>query len=171
MTSQPGAESFVGRHHFVLLFGILAAFYVLAPVLDQLREGLNSAVAPVVEGILFLALLSGLPAHTVGFQLSGKLHDEDYKTFVPLVDAAIAQGGKARLLAQLHDFGGWDLKALGNDIKFSTRHCPTIERVALVGDKAWEKWMAQVCKPFTMAKIRYFGATDLEAAKVWLAEA
>jgi hypothetical protein len=26
--------------------------------------------------------LSGLPVHTVGFKLSGKLHDEDYKNFV-----------------------------------------------------------------------------------------
>jgi hypothetical protein len=29
--------------------------------------------------------LTGLPAHTIGFKLSGTLHDEDYKTFVPLI--------------------------------------------------------------------------------------
>jgi hypothetical protein len=59
MTSQSEAESFVRRHRFVLLFGALVAFYVLAPVLDQLREGLPPAVPPAVEGILFLALLLG----------------------------------------------------------------------------------------------------------------
>ena len=32
--------------------------------------------------------LSGLPAHTFGVKLSGKLHDEDYKTLVPLVARA-----------------------------------------------------------------------------------
>ena len=32
--------------------------------------------------------LTGLAPHTIGFKMSGKLHDEDYKTFVPLVDAA-----------------------------------------------------------------------------------
>jgi hypothetical protein len=116
-------------------------------------------------------LLSGLPAHTVGFKLSGKLRDEDYKAFVPLLDGEIAKGGKVRVLAQFHDFHGWDLKALWDDIKFSTTHCAKTERVALVGDKAWQKWMAQVCKPFTMAKVRYFEAADLEAAKAWLAEA
>jgi hypothetical protein len=57
--SQSGAESFVSRHRFVLLFGTLVAFYVLAPVLDQLREGLHPAAPPVLEGILFLALLLG----------------------------------------------------------------------------------------------------------------
>ena len=40
-----------------------------------------------------------------------------------------------------------------------------------MGDKTWEKWMAKVCKPFTMAKIRYFDAAELDAAWTWLKEA
>lgn len=115
--------------------------------------------------------LTGLPAHTVGFKLSGKLHDEDYKTFVPMIDADLAQSGKVNVLAQFHDFHGWDLKALWDDIQFSTTHCTKIQKIALVGEKSWEKWMAAVCKPFTMAKIRYFDATEIEAAKTWLATA
>lgn len=107
----------------------------------------------------------------LGFTLSGKLHDEDYKKFVPLVDNAIAKDGKIRLLAQFHDFHGWDMHALWDDIKFATTHCTKIERIALVGEKKWEKWMAAVCKPFTMAKIKYFDVGQLDAAKAWLAEA
>jgi hypothetical protein len=117
-----------------------------------------------------IEMLSELPAKVVGFELSGKLHDEDYQKFVPLVDAAIAKEGKVRILAQFHDFHGWDLHALWDDIKFSTTHCTKIERIALVGDKAWEKWMAKVCKPFTMAKIRYFDVAEADAAKKWIAE-
>lgn len=107
----------------------------------------------------------------LGFKLSGKLHDEDYKHFVPAIDAAAARQGKVRLLAQFHDFHGWDAHALWDDIKFSTTHCTKIERIALVGEKPWEKYMTQVCKPFTMAKIRYFDATDLDQAWAWLEEA
>jgi hypothetical protein len=109
--------------------------------------------------------------HILGFRLSGKLHDADYKHFVPAVDAAVAAHGKVRLLAEFHDFHGWDMHALWDDIKFSTTHCTKIDRIALVGEKSWEKWMATVCKPFTMAKIRYFQAGEEEAAKAWLAEA
>lgn len=105
--------------------------------------------------------------NAIGFKMSGKLHDEDYKKFVPLVDAAGAQG-KVRLLAQFHDFHGWDAKALWDDIKFSTTHCTKIEKIALVGDKTWEKWMAKVCKPFTMAKIEYFDAANIDKAWAWL---
>jgi SpoIIAA-like len=107
----------------------------------------------------------------LGFKMSGKLHDEDYKKFVPAVDAAVARQGKVRLLAQFHDFHGWDLHALWDDIKFATTHCTKIDRIALVGDKQWEAWMAKVCKPFTMAKVKYFDASDVEAAKAWLAGA
>ncbi|HLN29696.1 MAG TPA: STAS/SEC14 domain-containing protein [Gemmataceae bacterium] len=107
---------------------------------------------------------------TLAFKLSGKLHDEDYKKFVPLIDAAVTKGGKIRLLAQFHDFHGWDLHALWDDIKFSTTHCLAIERIALVGEKKWEAWMSKVCKPFTMAKIKYFDAAEIAAAWAWINE-
>jgi len=107
----------------------------------------------------------------LGFKMSGKLHDADYKTFVPLIDEAAAKQGKVRMLAQFHDFHGWDLHALWDDIKFSTTHCTKIERVALVGEKTWEAWMAKVCKPFTMAKIKYFDAAEIDKAWAWLKEA
>jgi hypothetical protein len=114
-------------------------------------------------------LSSGSPG-ILGFRLSGKLHDADYKNFVPAVDAACAKEGKIRLLAQFHDFHGWDLPALWDDIKFSTTHCTKIDRIALVGEKTWEKWMATICKPFTMAKIKYFDAAQVDDAWKWLKE-
>jgi hypothetical protein len=118
-------------------------------------------------------MITPLPQSTdrlLGFKLSGKLHDEDYQHFVPIVEAAIAKGGKVRLLAQFEDFHGWDLHALWDDTKFSTKHCADVEKVALVGDRAWEKWMAKVCAPFTLAKIEYFDSNDIDRAWSWLGE-
>src|SRR5215470_2341553 len=106
----------------------------------------------------------------LGFKISGKLHDEDYKNFVPVIDAVVAKQGTIRLLAQFSDFHGWDLHALWDDIKFSTTHCTKIERIALIGEKTWEKWMAKVCKPFTTAKIRYFDVAKIDDAWKWLKE-
>jgi hypothetical protein len=118
-------------------------------------------------------MITPLPQSTerlLGFKLSGKLHDEDYQHFVPIVEAAIAKSGKVRLLAQFEDFHGWDAHALWDDTKFSTKHCADLEKVALVGDRAWEKWMAKVCQPFTQAKIEYFDVADIARAWAWLAE-
>ncbi len=103
----------------------------------------------------------------LGFKLSGKLHDEDYRTFVPLVEAAVEAHGKVRIFVQFEDFHGWDMHALWDDIKFATRYCFSIERVAIVGDRTWEEWMAKVCKPFTRAQVRYFDVADVEAAWAW----
>jgi hypothetical protein len=107
----------------------------------------------------------------LAFRLSGKLHDEDYKTFVPRVDEAIAEEGKIRMLVEFHDFHGWDAHALWDDSRFAATHCTKIERLAMVGETAWEKGMAIVCKPFTMANIRYFDAAEIDAAWVWIQEA
>jgi hypothetical protein len=106
----------------------------------------------------------------LGFKMTGKLHDEDYKHLVPIVEDAMKAHGKVRLLAHFEDFHGWDLHALWDDTKFATRHCADVERVALVGDKQWEKWMAAVCKPFTTARIKYFDVKDIETAWQWLEE-
>ena len=106
----------------------------------------------------------------LSFKLSGKLHDEDYKFFVPIVDQAVAASGKIRMLAQFHEFQGWDMHAMWDDIKFATTHCTKFERIAIVGDQKWEEWMAKVCKPFTMAKVKYFDASEIDAAKSWLGQ-
>ena len=109
-------------------------------------------------------------ANIVGFILSGKLHDEDYRTFVPLLDAAVAAQSKMRLFARFEDFHGWDLRAAWDDFKFGLKHYASFERIALVGDRRWEEWMAIFCKPFTQAEVRYFNATDEAAAWAWLRE-
>jgi hypothetical protein len=118
-------------------------------------------------------MIEQLPESTgkvLAFKMSGKLHDEDYKSFVPLVDAAIASEGKVRLLAVFEDFHGWDMHALWDDVKFATTHCTKIDRIAMVGDKKWEAWMARVCKPFTMARLQYFDVGQLDQAQAWIKE-
>jgi hypothetical protein len=106
----------------------------------------------------------------MAFKMSGWLHGKDYKTFVPLIDEAVAREGKIRFLALFEKFHGWDLHALWDDTVFATKHCHDIERIALVGDKTWESWMAKVCVPFTKAQIRYFDVHEINSAWAWLRE-
>jgi len=98
----------------------------------------------------------------------GKLTKEAYKEFVPAVDAQIKKYGKLRILFVMQDFHGWTAGALWEDLKFDLKHWKDIERLAIVGDKKWEKGMAAFCKPFTKAEIRYFDQTQLEQAREWL---
>jgi len=60
------------------------------------------------------------------------------------------------MVVDLVDFHGWTAGGGWEDTKFGVRHFNDIERLAIVGDKTWEKGMAYFCKVFTLAKVRYF---------------
>ena len=106
----------------------------------------------------------------IGIKMSGKLHDKDYPAYVSAVETTIDSFGKIRMLILFEDFHGWDLGALWDDIKFSAKHCNDIEKIALVGDKEWEKWMSKACNPFTRATVLSFEPSHLEAAWKWVEE-
>ncbi len=93
------------------------------------------------------------------------------KYFAPLVNQQILQYGKIRVLLEMLDFHGWSAGAVWEDIKFDFKHWKDIERLAVVGDAKWEAGMAVFCKPFTLAKIKYFDTTELDQAEEWLESA
>jgi hypothetical protein len=102
--------------------------------------------------------------------LHGKLGREDYARFVPETEKMIREHGKLRLLVTMHDFHGWDPGALWEDVKWNAKHFNHIERLAVVGEKTWHKWMTGFCKPFTTAQVRYFTLEQREAARAWINE-
>ena len=117
-----------------------------------------------------IELIESVEAKLLEVRASGKLSKGDYENFEPAVSGLIESAGKIKVLFVMHDFHGWELGAVWEDIKFAAKHCRDIEKIAMVGDASWEKWMAAICKPFTMSKIKYFDAGDAEAARGWLAE-
>jgi len=109
-----------------------------------------------------------LGSNALWVQASGKFSQEDYQHFTPEVERLISKFGKIRVLLEMRDFHGWDAGALWEDIKFDFKHFSDIERLAMVGDKKWEEWMAKFCRPFTTATIRYFDAARNEDAQAWI---
>lgn len=101
---------------------------------------------------------------------SGKLSHEDYENFLPQVEEMVRKHGKIRVLVDMIDFHGWEPMAVWDDTLFAVKHFSDISRIAMVGDKEWEHLMANFCKLFTKAEVRYYDWTQLVAAKQWLAE-
>jgi len=104
----------------------------------------------------------------VEIHMTGKLVADDYKQLGPEFEAFLKEHGKARLLVQVSDFHGWSAGGLWEDIKFDARHFNDIDRLAIVGERAWHKGMTMFCKPFTTAAVRYFTPDQLEDARAWL---
>ena len=101
-------------------------------------------------------------------RLSGKLTSADYEHFVPSIEGLIKEHGKLRLFVVLHDFHGWTMGAMWEDMKFDYKHFHDIERLAIVGERKWEAGMAAFCKPFTSAKIQYFDQSKAAEAQAWI---
>ena len=101
--------------------------------------------------------------------LHGKLGREDYEEFIPETERLIRQHGKISILVEMHDFHGWDGGALWEDLKWNAQHFKDIERLAIVGEETWHRWMTGFCKPFTNAEVRYFEPGRLEEARAWVA--
>ena len=105
---------------------------------------------------------------TLEVRVSGKLVHEDYQHFVPEFERLIKQHGKLRLLFEMVDFHGWEPGAAWDDLKLGVKHYADLERIAMVGDKQWEKAMSLFCKPFTTAEVRYFDIARAAEARAWI---
>jgi hypothetical protein len=102
--------------------------------------------------------------------LTGKLVREDYDRFVPEVNRLVRKHRKINMVVRMTDFHGWSLGALWEDVKFDLHHFHHIGRLAVVGESWWEKGMAQFCRPFTTANVRYFDPDHASEARDWVME-
>ena len=102
---------------------------------------------------------------------TGRLTVEDYESFQPEAQQAIDTFGRIRIAFNMCEFEGWNIGALWKDIKFDARNFNHIERIAMIGDRQWQEWMAAFCRPFTGAEIRYFDRLEMLTALDWVREA
>ncbi|MEO8269373.1 MAG: STAS/SEC14 domain-containing protein [Aureliella sp.] len=99
--------------------------------------------------------------------IDGKLTESDYNQFIPLTEQLIQTFGKISLVIVLQEFGGWDMSALWDDLTFDYKHFSDIRRVAVVGDGAWDRIMSELSRPFTAGEVKFFNASELQAARQW----
>lgn len=102
----------------------------------------------------------------LAFAVAGDITKEDYDVLMPVVAQAIDEHGSVNLLLDLTDFRWEKVSAWGADLEFGHRYHEKIERMALVGNKAWERHLAHICAPFYTKQAAYF--EDADAAWAWL---
>ena len=101
----------------------------------------------------------------LGLKISGKLHEEDYRQFVPGWETILTEEGRLRLLVQFEDFHGWDPHTAWDDLNFHPKHVSDFERIAVVGDRNWEKLLTSFARPFAQADMKYFDRSEIDAAR------
>jgi hypothetical protein len=106
----------------------------------------------------------------VGYKIVGKVTVEDYQKLDPEIQSLVNQYDKVCLLLDLQEFAGEEAKAWLPDLKFGHHFHNKIIKMAIVGDKRWEKWIAALADPFYAKDAKFFHSAETDKAWAWLRE-
>ena len=104
--------------------------------------------------------------NVLGYRVIGDVTTEDYSDLTPTVEAAIKKYGAIRLLFDLSDFKWEKVDAWGSDLGFGKEFKDKIERMALVGNRSWGKYLTKLAAPFYAQEAEWF--TDVDEAWDWV---
>ena len=82
----------------------------------------------------------------------------------------VQKEGNVRILFNLTGFKAEKIDAFVADLKFGHKFHEKIQKMAIVGDKIWEKWITHLARPFYAKEAKYFQSVDTAKAWSWLRE-
>ena len=109
--------------------------------------------------------------HVFGFKVTGKLSSDEFESFLPLLEEATgAAQRKLRLLIDVTEMHGANIKSEWEIFEFLKKHMGDIELIALVGAHSWTKVMSEILAEsiFVIAETRYFKTDEIEHAWNWV---
>ena len=115
-----------------------------------------------------LEILNETQADLVATKASNKVNADDMDKLLPVLNSAIEKYGKVSWYYEMDGLEGWTLKGFWKDISFDVLHANSFKKIAMVGEKHWEKIMTELMKPFTSAEVRYFDKQKREEAMRWI---
>jgi hypothetical protein len=104
----------------------------------------------------------------LGYHVSGTIAKADVDSMQQEIKEAIERHGKVRILCEIGDLNVPEPSAMWEDLKFAPHYVKDVERFALVGDKAWHKWLSSLSDRLTHAETRYFTSAELGDAWAWI---
>lgn len=116
-------------------------------------------------------LLSQSRGNVIGVRVTDKVVAYDYHRFRPVIDERVRAYGKVRVLIHMDRFHGFgDLGSVWEDVKLDAAHYTDVERLAFVGEKRWQDWMARATDLLAPVDVRYFDELRLDDAWAWVLE-
>ena len=106
----------------------------------------------------------------LAYQCSGAITQEDVKFVQEDMKQALAQFGEVRMLLHLGDLETPEAEAVWQDLKYTRVYLTEMERLAVVGDAAWQEWMMKAADLPTQGKMRFFEKEEIPQAWAWIEE-
>ncbi|RKZ70659.1 MAG: STAS/SEC14 domain-containing protein [Gammaproteobacteria bacterium] len=88
----------------------------------------------------------------------GKLTHQDYEVITPMIDEAVlnVEAPEINALFDATEFEGWELRAAWDDLRLGLKHGKEFSKLAIVGNKPWEKHMSKIADWFVTGEVEYF---------------
>jgi hypothetical protein len=104
----------------------------------------------------------------VKVNLSGLLTQSELAHLQKAMADIIRVQGRIRILVLAGQFTGWE-RGDWDDFSFESEFDPSIEKMAIVGDKRWEDLaLLFTARDLRQFPIEYFTTGELESARAWL---
>ena len=86
---------------------------------------------------------------TLNIKATGTVTKSDYDQLQPLIQKRVEAQGDIRLLLDMTEFQGEELDAMRKDLTLGQDFSGKVEKMAIVGDRKWEKWTAKLMDSFS----------------------
>ena len=104
----------------------------------------------------------------ISAKISGKISKNDVEKIHPLIHKIIEKGKKVDFYFEMEDFEGYTLKGFWEDIKVDSAHISDYGKMAFVGEKKWQEWVAKATDFFTSSEVKYFKIENRTQAIIWI---
>lgn len=103
--------------------------------------------------------------NVLSIYVTDKLTKDDLDDLVPMLEQKIADSDHPHLLMILENFKGWkDTAAFWKDLKLDHEYIGYFDRIAIAGEKKWQKWGTRLMDPITKEELKFFPISNAEEA-------
>jgi hypothetical protein len=104
----------------------------------------------------------------LGFKIIGGITKKQKGRICKVLEKQIGKSGKIRLVLVIEPHGKMDAESLLLDLNFTLTYSDRIERMAIIGNKAWEKTWIALFGLFSHIRTQYFDRAEIKAAWKWI---
>ena len=104
----------------------------------------------------------------LGFKIVGGITKKQKERICKILENQIRESGKIRLLLVIVPHGKMDAESLLFDLNFTLTYSDKIERMAIIGNKVWEKTWVALFGLFSHIRTQYFDRSEIKAAWKWI---
>ncbi len=109
--------------------------------------------------------------HVIEVTISGKITKEELTKMISEIETPLKEWEEIRILKRFDSFGGMEIAALSDDLKFAYNnfaHYKKIKKVAVVTDTDWIEKLSGFFSNFFSGEVQIFEQEDIEKARAWV---